>query len=204
MITRTLLAVFGAYLVGSVDFAVMMGKVRGIDIYSVGSGNPGTSNVLRTMGKGAAAMVLVGDLSKGLIASGMGFTLADPEGVGMLAPQALAALAGFFAVLGHCYPVFHRFHGGKGVATAAGVLIFADPLAGLVLGAVWAVAVAITRTASIGSLLVIALALPALWWRDASGWTLVFVAVTLGLIVYRHKGNISRLLAGREKKVVAT
>lgn len=90
------------------------------------------------------------------------------------------------------------------MATAAGVLIFADPLAGLVLGGVWAVAVAITRTASIGSLLVIALALPALWWRDASGWTLVFVAVTLGLIVYRHKGNISRLLAGREKKVVAT
>ena len=204
MIARTLIAVAAAYLIGSVDFAVMVGKAKGVDIYSVGSGNPGTSNVLRTMGRGAAAMVLVGDLSKGLIASGMGFTLADAAAVGALAPQAQAALAGFFAVVGHCYPLFHRFQGGKGVATAAGVLIFADPLAGLILGAVWAVAVAITRTASLGSLLVITLALPALWWRNASGWTLLFVAVTLGLIVYRHKGNISRLLAGREKKVVAT
>lgn len=201
---NSLIAFVVAYLVGSVDFAVMIGKAKGIDIYSVGSGNPGTSNVLRTMGRGAAAMVLLGDLSKGLIASGIGFMFAEVAAEGALAPEAQAALAGFFAVLGHCYPVFHRFRGGKGVATAAGVLIFADPLLGLGLGAVWAVAVAVTRTASIGSLLVVALALPALWIRDASGWTLLWVAITLGLIIYRHRGNISRLFTGGEKKVVAT
>lgn len=200
--TSTLIALLAAYLVGSVDFAVVMGKARGVDIYSVGSGNPGTSNVLRTMGKGAAAMVLLGDLAKGLIASGMGFTLADPSAVGALAPAAQAALAGFFAVVGHCYPIFHRFRGGKGMATAAGVLLFAEPVAGLLLTVVWAVVVAITRTASLGSLLVLALALPALWFFGATGWTMVWIALTLVLIVYRHKGNIGRLLAGRERKVV--
>ena len=204
MMLRTLIALASAYLIGSVDFAVLVGKAKGIDIYSVGSGNPGTSNVLRTMGKGAAVMVLLGDLAKGLVASAIGFLLAGPDAVGALAPQALAALAGFFAVLGHCYPVFHRFHGGKGMATGAGVLLFAEPFAGLILAAVWGIVVGVTRTASVGSLLVVVLAIPTLWFLGASGWTMIWVGITLALIVYRHKGNISRLLAGRERKVVAS
>lgn len=189
-------ALVAAYFVGSIDFAVVVARMHGISIHEVGSGNPGTSNVLRTLGRGPAAMVLVGDVLKGVIAAAMGMVAGGAD------PQSAAAFgAGLAAVLGHCYPVFHRFRGGKGVATAFGVLLFAMPLGGLVLGALWAVVVRITRVAAIGSLVVVAVGIPVAMWQGVSGAALAVLGVMFLLIVWRHRGNIARMLGGGDRTV---
>jgi glycerol-3-phosphate acyltransferase PlsY len=183
-----------AYLIGSLDFAVVVARARGLDIYDVGSGNPGASNVLRTMGKGAAAMTLIGDVLKGVISAAMGF---------MVAGEAGAAAAGLFAVAGHCYPIFHRFKGGKGVATAAGLMVWLIPRAALVLIAIWVLLVVITRVASIGSLTVMVLAVPAAWIEEIGTAALLWLLATVALVTYRHRGNIARLLGSGEQKVIS-
>lgn len=193
-------ALAAGYLLGSVDFAVLVGKLKGVDIYSVGSGNPGTSNVLRTMGKGAAVSVLLGDLLKGLAAGWVGFLVA-PAGDGLLSSGLIAA-AGFMAVVGHCYPLFHRFKGGKGIATGLGVIIWANPLAALIMVSAWAVLVKLTKVAAIGSLVVVVAAIPLLTLLDVDWPTLVWVGAALVLIVWRHRGNIARMMSGGDAKVV--
>lgn len=193
------LAVIAAYLVGSINFAVLIGKMNGVNIDEEGSGNPGVSNVLRTMGKGPAALVYVADTVKGVIGAAMGMVAA-----GSIEPTIhWTFLCGLAAVVGHCYPVFHRFRGGKGVATAGGVFLFAVPIAALVLTAVWAISVRITKTASIGSLLVMILTIPLALWRGVGGLALVWVGLMLLLVLWRHRGNISRMVSGNEKKVTA-
>ena len=196
----SVIALAAGYLLGSVDFAVLVGKLKGVDIYSVGSGNPGTSNVLRTMGKGAAVAVLAGDLLKGLAAGLVGFLVA-PAGTGLLSSGLIAA-AGFMAVVGHCYPLFHRFKGGKGIATGLGVIIWASPLAALVLLSVWGVLVKLTKVAAIGSLAVVIAAIPLLVALGVDWPILVWVGAALVLIVWRHRGNIARMLSGGDAKVV--
>ncbi len=192
---RTVGVVVLAYLIGSLDFAVIIARLRGEDIYSMGSGNPGASNALRSMGKAAGALVLAGDLVKGLAAAAIG--------AGLGGSAALASAAGFAAVVGHCYPVFHRFRGGKGAATFAGMLLWVAPWAGLGMAAVFAGVVAATRIASVGSIAGAALAAPlAIWIDDVRGWVLVWVLAALTLVMYRHRGNIARLIRGAERKVV--
>ncbi len=193
-------ALAAGYLLGSVDFAVLVGKLKGVDIYSVGSGNPGTSNVLRTMGKGAAVAVLAGDLLKGLAAGLVAWLLA-PAGSGLLS-AGLVAGAGFMAVVGHCYPLFHRFKGGKGIATGLGVVIWASPLAALILLVIWGALVKLTKVAAIGSLVVVVAAIPLLVLLDVDWPTLVWVGAALVLIVWRHRGNIARMMSGGDAKVV--
>lgn len=196
------LALLGAYIIGSVDFAVLVARSRGVDIHTVGSGNPGTSNILRTLGKGPAAMVLVGDMTKGVIGSGLGFVaaLADHD-VAAVSNEPWVYLAGFVSVLGHAYPVFHRFRGGKGVATGGGVLLFAVPLASLILAALWALLARVFKVASIASLVGVVVALPLAAVFGARGWALVWLAATLLFIVYRHLPNIRRMIQGSEEKV---
>lgn len=191
------LALPAAYLIGSVDFAVLVARSRGVDIHAVGSGNPGTSNVLRTMGRGPAVMVLVGDMTKGVAAGMLGWM----AGGGNPVDQAFVYLAGLAAVLGHAYPVFHRFKGGKGVATAAGTVLFAIPLAALALGAAWALVAKTFKVASIASLVAVAGTLPLAWLFGASGWSLFWIGCILVLIVWRHRPNIGRMLSGSEQKV---
>jgi len=187
------LVVAGAYLLGSVDFAVVIARARGVDIYSKGSGNPGASNVFRSIGKRVGVAVLVLDLCKGLGATLVGVAVGGP---------ALGAAAGFAAVVGHCYPVFHRFRGGKGAATFAGLLFGLYPLSALVLLAVFVAIVALTRIASLGTVLVALAAIPAAMLQGAGGWVLVWLAAGVVLVVYRHHGNIERLIKGTERKVV--
>lgn len=191
------LALVGAYVVGSIDFAVVVARSRGIDIHAVGSGNPGTSNVLRTMGKGPAAMVLVGDMLKGVIAAAFGWVAAggDP------ANQPVAYLAGLLAVLGHAYPVFHRFRGGKGVATAGGVMLFTVPIAALILAVEWAVVAKLFKVASIASLVGVVVAVPLAYVFGARGWSLFWLGAILVLIVWRHRPNIQRMIEGSEQRV---
>lgn len=192
------LAILGAYVVGSLDWAVVVARMHGVDIRQVGSGNPGTSNVLRTLGRGPAAMVLVGDMMKGLIGASFGWWaggLGDPADV----PLAFAAVLA--SVVGHSYPVFHGFKGGKGVATAGGGMLYVVPVAALVLSAAWAVLAKVTKVASVSSLVVVVLAVPAAWISGARGWSLVWLGLTLGLIVWRHRPNIQRMIHGAEEKV---
>lgn len=203
------LAVVVGYVLGSVDFAVWVARARGVDIYEVGSGNPGTSNVARTLGKGAAALVLVGDLLKGTIAAAIGFVLLPEPAGGVLSGWGLSALAGFFAVVGHCFPILHKFKGGKGVATALGVLLFLNPILGVALGALWAILVAVTRTASIGSLTVLLLTPVVYWFTGPLGTvditpfgSLVWVTAIVVLVLLRHAPNIRRIL-GREESTIS-
>jgi len=115
-----------AYLLGSIDFGVIVPRMFGVDIYATGSGNPGTSNVFRSLGKGPAALVLFGDGAKGALAAAIG-TLWAGTVSNTVSVETLAVACAFFAVVGHVVPVWHRFHGGRGVATAIGGAIFLAP-----------------------------------------------------------------------------
>jgi glycerol-3-phosphate acyltransferase PlsY len=194
----TLAAIAGAYLVGSISFAVVTSKLFGLpDPHSYGSGNPGATNVLRTGNKAAAALTLAGDGVKGWVAVWLAQRLGASWGDASLA-TAGAALAVF---LGHVYPVFHRFAGGKGVATAAGVALALSWQLGIALAAVWLAVALLFRMASLASLAAAVLApLLGLYfignWPEA--WVLFPIAV---LLVWRHRQNIRKILAGKERRI---
>lgn len=185
-------AVIAAYLAGSVDFGVILPRLRGVDIYAQGSGNPGATNVLRSMGRKWAALVVLGDLSKGFL-SAMAGDLIGGDAVGFA--------AGFAAALGHCFPVWHRFRGGKGVAATGGVALWMEPLAGLGFMLAWAAIVGVARRASIASILVAASLAPLMALLGHEGWALAWAAATSVLVVGRHHGNIRRLVRGSEHRI---
>jgi glycerol-3-phosphate acyltransferase PlsY len=191
------LALVAAYVVGSIDFAVIIARMHGVDIHEVGSGNPGASNVLRSIGRFPAAMVLVGDTMKGVVGAAMGMVA---SGVGDPLVH-WAFLAGLLAVVGHCFPVFHRFKGGKGVATGLGVLFFTVTLVGLIVVTSWMILLKLTKTASISSLIVVAASIPLAIWQGATGLSLVWLGATVILVVWRHKANIQRMFKGSEQRV---
>ncbi|HEX2404877.1 MAG TPA: glycerol-3-phosphate 1-O-acyltransferase PlsY, partial [Acidimicrobiia bacterium] len=169
----------------------------GVDIHQEGSGNPGMSNVLRTMGRVPAAMVFIGDTLKGTIGAAMGWVASgspDPA-------VHWAFLAGLAAVVGHCYPIFHGFKGGKGVATGGGVLLSTVPIVAVIEIAVWFLVFWLTKTASIGSMVIVVITIPMLIWQGVTGLSLVWVALIIALVVWRHRGNIKRMLSGSEEKV---
>jgi acyl phosphate:glycerol-3-phosphate acyltransferase len=191
------LALVAAYVVGSIDFAVVVARMHGVDIHEVGSGNPGASNVLRSIGRFPAAMVLVGDTLKGVIAAAMGMIAAastDPQ-------VHWAFLAGLCGVIGHCYPVFHRFKGGKGVATGLGVLVFTVPLVAGIVVAGWLLLAKLTKTASMASMIVVLASIPLALWQGVGGLALAWLLMTIVLVVWRHRGNIQRMIRGSEQKV---
>jgi len=191
------LAILAAYIVGSIDFAVIVARMHGVDIHEAGSGNPGTSNVLRTLGRVPAAMVFIGDTLKGTVGAAMGMVAS-----GVMDPMVhWAFAAGLAAMLGHCYPIFHRFKGGKGVATGGGVLLFTVPLVALIQIVIWGIVVKITRTASIASLVIVVVTVPLLVWQGVSGWSFLWVALMIALVIWRHRGNIQRMVSGSEEKV---
>ncbi len=196
------LALVAAYVVGSIDFAVIVARMHGVDIHEVGSGNPGTSNVLRTLGRGPAAMVLIGDTLKGVIGAYMGAVAGGLTGATPtdgLSHWTFAA--GLAAVAGHCYPVFHKFRGGKGVATGFGVMIFAVWQVALVSIVVWAILAKFTKVASVSSLIVILLAIPLAIWQGVAGLSLMWMVLTIALIIWRHRSNIGRMVKRDEQKV---
>jgi glycerol-3-phosphate acyltransferase PlsY len=178
------------YLIGSIDFGVLAARLKGVDIYAEGSGNPGASNVTRVIGRRAGAIVLVGDLLKGVAAAAFGELVGGSELLGLA--------AGGMSVAGHCFPIWHRFRGGKGVATTVGVVLWVIPWLGLGLALIWAVIIGVTRVSSFGSLAIITLAIPGVWlWAEEAGSALIMAATAL-LVVVRHKDNIRRMLGGGE------
>lgn len=182
------------YLLGSVPFAVIVSRAFQLeDPRRFGSGNPGATNVLRSGSKKAAALTLVGDAAKGWLAMALAAMF-------QAGPSA-AALAGLAAFFGHVFPFTLGFRGGKGVATALGVLLgFSGTLAGLT-ALVWVVVVLPTRYSSLASLAA-AVAAPALaWWLLGRVDVIAAVAAMSAVLIYRHKANISRLIAGTEGRI---
>jgi acyl phosphate:glycerol-3-phosphate acyltransferase len=189
---QTVLCVLGAYLLGSVSFAVVLSRAFGMpDPRTYGSGNPGATNVLRSGRKLVAALTVLGDGGKGWLAVWLA-CLVEPSA---------APYAGVAAFLGHLFPVFHGFRGGKGVATAAGVLIAFNWILGLATAATWLAIVVFLRISSLAALVAAVFAPAYAFW--AFGLQPVFPATTAiaALLVWRHKGNIRRLLAGEEGRV---
>lgn len=189
MLTATLCLV--GYLFGSISSAIILSHALGLpDPRTQGSGNPGATNMMRTGGKKAAALTLIGDLLKGLIpvliAKGLGASLDT---------QLLVAQA---ALLGHLFPVFFHFKGGKGVATALGVLIALDWRIGLACIATWLAMFALKRISSLSALTAIAIT-PAYIWLLTHSMTFVAFGIALAVLIFwRHQSNIANLLAGTE------
>jgi len=193
-----------SYFLGSVNFAYIIARIKGIDISSSGSGNPGTSNVLRTLGKGSAAIVLIGDLLKGAIP------------VIFFSEDQYFLLYGVAAVLGHIYPVFYKFKGGKGVATYLGVyiaIVLQNPYNSEILNSVLfqllnipAIALfyfllfKVTRVSAIASLSTVALTAGLLIFANNEFSNNLILAFVFILILLKHSENIKRLLEGKENK----
>ena len=187
-----------AYLLGSLSFAVIVSKAMDLDDpRSYGSGNPGATNVLRSGNKTAAIATLLLDAVKGTIAVLLARWLADRLGYG----DATVALAGLAAFLGHLYPVFFRFEGGKGVATAAGVLLALDLWLGFASLGTWLAIAILTRYSSLAALVTAVLAPAYVLLLHGDTQRAVAVAVMSVLLVWRHRANISKLLNGTESKL---
>ncbi len=194
----TLGAALLAYLIGSLSFAVIVSRAMGLnDPRSYGSGNPGATNVLRSGNKKAAVLTLLFDLLKGLLPVAALQLWGDRLGIG----EGGIALAGLCAFLGHLWPVFFNFKGGKGVATAAGVLLALQPWLGLATLATWIIIAVFFRYSSLAALVSAAFApfYHALIW-DFSSVTLAIAVMSL-LLIWRHSANIGKLIAGTEGKL---
>jgi glycerol-3-phosphate acyltransferase PlsY len=193
-----LLAALAAYLVGSLSFAVIVSRLMGLkDPRSYGSGNPGATNVLRSGSKAAAILTLLLDALKGYVPVALAVHFGPRYGLGA-GTVALVALGAF---LGHLWPVFFRFKGGKGVATAGGALLGIDPLLGMATLATWLIIAAFFRYSSLASL--VAAAFAPFWQLLTEGFGPIALALlVMGLLlVWRHSGNIRKLLAGKESRI---
>ena len=186
--------VVAAYLLGSCPFGVLIARLAGhVDLRRVGSGNIGATNVLRVVGKGAAVLTLLGDIGKGALAVGLARRL-DANA------QVVAAVA-LAAVLGHVFPVWTGFRGGKGVATTLGVVLATMPVVGGLLLLVWLAVAALSRYSSLAALVAVA-TMPVFVWVVDGRWVMLALSGALAtLVVARHRDNIRRLVAGTEGKI---
>lgn len=197
---QTLLIALAAYLLGSVSFAVLVSKVMGLpDPHSYGSKNPGATNVLRTGNKAAAVLTLIGDAGKGAAAVLLTVLYTGESAIsGYDAP-----IAGAMALLGHLYPVFHGFKGGKGVATAAGVLLALNPWLGLGALATFGILIAFFRIVSLASMAAAAFAVYWSWFLFGLAPVTPAVGAIALLVIWRHRGNFLRLVNGTEPRLGA-
>jgi acyl phosphate:glycerol-3-phosphate acyltransferase len=192
MLTGFLL-VLGGYLLGSVPTGFLAGRASGVDVRRVGSGNIGTANVLRAAGKWAAVSTMLGDMLKGLV----------PVVVARLITEDnwLVAVVALAAIVGHCFPVFLGFRGGKGVATGAGTSIGLAPVVGIGLFAFWWAVVLVSRYTSLGAIAVMVLS-PVAFYLSGQPTPYVLYAIAGGvLVLWRHRENARALLKGTERKI---
>jgi glycerol-3-phosphate acyltransferase PlsY len=189
--TGILIAAIIGYLLGSIPFGLVLTRLAGAgDLRRIGSGNIGATNVLRTGKKGIAALTVVLDVGKGIAA----------VLIGALWGQEAALVASVAVVVGHMFPVWLRFRGGKGVATALGVLLALAWPIGLIAAALWLATAAITHYSSLAAL-VAAVAVPGVAWALAGPPRAIAISVIAILVVIRHRENIHRLLAGTESRI---
>jgi glycerol-3-phosphate acyltransferase PlsY len=179
------------YLLGSIPFGLLLTRMIGIDIRTVGSGNIGTTNVLRTGNKGLALATLLLDAGKGALAVGLAEYFAGAEA---------GVLAGIAAFVGHCWPVWLAFRGGKGVATILGITLALVPLAGVVALLVWIGGALVTRYSSVGGMLA-GVSAPVAALALGAPHSAVALALLAALLVWRHRDNIARLREGTEGRI---
>jgi len=183
-----------SYLLGNISFAYILGKLfTKKDVRDYGSGNAGTTNALRTFGKKIGIMVLIGDVLKGVIAVLIGRYLCGEAG---------GYLGGAFAIIGHNWPVFLKFKGGKGVATTIGVMLIISPFVTFICFIFGMTAIILTRLVSLGSIIGMVLApIAAVFMRPFDVKLFIFCLFISSMSIYRHKDNIKRILSGNEKKL---
>jgi glycerol-3-phosphate acyltransferase PlsY len=186
------LSILVGYLAGSVPFAFLLARRAGIDVRMAGSGNVGAANVLRTTGLGRAIAVMALDVAKGAAAVAIAYAASSGN--------AVVALTGAAAVVGHIYPVWLRFHGGKGVAVAAGVFAMLTPAATAIAITLFLLIVWATRYVSLGSVAATLALPPAAWLTGAPGAVVAAAAGSSGLILFRHRANLRRLRSGTERR----
>jgi acyl phosphate:glycerol-3-phosphate acyltransferase len=187
-----------AYLIGSVSFAVIVSSVMGLaDPRSYGSKNPGATNVLRSGNKTAAILTLIGDAFKGWLA----VWLVSHFGARYGLDDTAIALAAIAAFLGHLYPVFFRFKGGKGVATAAGVLLAINPVLGIATLLTWLIVAFFTRYSSLAALAAAVFAPLFDGFLFGANIIALSIVVMSSLLIWRHRGNIAKLMAGQESRI---
>ncbi len=183
-----------AYLFGSISTAVLIARAMGLpDPREVGSKNPGATNILRYGGKAAAVLTLAGDILKGVVPVLIAHALT--------ADAVIVTLTGFAAFLGHLFPMFFGFRGGKGVATALGVWFALNPWVGLALLATWVLMAALFRYSSLAALTASALAPLYVAWLSPGTPYLATMIVMSAILIFRHRTNIRNLIAGRETKI---
>ena len=193
-------ALIGGYLLGSIPFGVLATRMAGIDIRTIGSGNIGATNVLRTGRKDLAAMTFVGDTGKGAAAVGLAYLLLLHADLGTR--QTAMALAGAAAFLGHLFPVWLKFKGGKGVATFLGTLFAAAWPMGLIAGGLWLLTAFTFRISSLSALVAAALVVPVAFLLHVGAYPFMGMALFMAVLIYvRHRDNIRRLLKGEEPKI---
>jgi glycerol-3-phosphate acyltransferase PlsY len=197
--------VIGSYLLGSIPFGYLAGRMAGIDIRNCGSGNLGATNVIRTLGKGYGYPVFAADFLKGFGAVKMSILIATRVQSEWNAPEMFGIVAAISSVLGHSFPLWLRFKGGKGVATSAGALFGLAPIAALVGVAIWILTFWLTRYVSVASITAAA-ALPLIilvttWLNRTTGKLLFYSSVCLAaVVIWRHRSNLSRLMRGTEPR----
>ena len=206
MIAYIIIAII-AYLLGSISFSIIISKkMAGFDVREKGSGNAGSTNVLRSVGKKAAALTLLGDILKGVVAILIAVILGNIIGEENISRPLLVQIAGFFVILGHTFPVFFKFKGGKGIATALGILILINWQIGLICLVFALIIMAATKMVSLGSIMaavlfpILVLFVP----HNAyivDGNYFVFSLILAAFVIFNHRENVKRLLEGKENKL---
>ncbi len=197
MLIACLLLLF-AYLIGSVSGSLVLGRLRGVDIRTQGSGNAGGTNAFRTQGAKFALGVVLVDIGKGALAAWLALRFAPLDGP--LSPRALGFLAAFVAAMGHVWPVWHGFRGGKGVGTLLGGLAVLWPLALLPLFAVWLGVLVATGYVGLASIIATACLMPLAWWLQMDRATQMFAIAAALLVLFTHRVNVRRLRNGTESR----
>jgi len=194
LIIKTLLA----YALGSISGSLMLGRLRHIDIRTMGSGNAGGTNAFRSVGKSFALAVAVIDVAKGAIAAGLIPLLVIPAMDNSVSLGTQAVICGFAAVLGHCYPMWHGFRGGKGAATAVGVLAVLQPWVLPWMFLTWFLVIGITGWVGLGTMLAGLSIIPAMLWLEAP-YAQLWLGIALALfMIFTHRNNIRKMLSGEE------
>ncbi|MBS4220322.1 glycerol-3-phosphate 1-O-acyltransferase PlsY [Bacillus sp. FJAT-49711] len=202
-ILKIFVALTFGYLLGSLNTAVIVGKIYGMDIRNHGSKSAGLTNTLRTLGKSAAVFVLLGDILKGIIACSIGLLLGVYFYSGGTMDSLSLLVAGAGAVIGHNWPVYFRFKGGKGALTSVAVLFMIDWVMALLCIGFFVIIIALTRYVSLGTILATML-IAAISFIPVFGHTLyfnIFVWLMALMVIFRHRENIKRLLLGTENKL---
>lgn len=184
-----------AYLLGTFPSATLVARAAGIDIRSIGSGNPGASNVMRSLGWKKGALVFALDAVKGMVAAAIGLWIAGRAGGHVL---------GIAAVIGHIFPITYRLRGGKGVATAAGMMLVVHPIVGVAIAALWFAVSRLTGKAAVASLAAVTAAPIGVALRGRPAWQVAAVAAVSALLIARHASNIKRLITHTEPTLKRT